>query len=383
MPVMRDRVRLYQQVRTAHLERAAQLPPATIVYGEKRYDFHESLAGELDLVQARGWRAAWFLFKSPVSVLEVNEPLFLLGVRSTAMALVGLTLGQLAGAGRTRVVTYAIENVDPPSLAQPKTVKHRIARQFDLLLARRIWRRLDRIVFGTDAAQQVYSAALPQTGRVPRSVVIPALPMPMDDAAEGTKEPHRVLFVGAFVERKGFPFLLQAWPLVTAQLPSARLSLVGKGALRSLAEEAAAHDRSIEVCIDPPRTEIRRLQRLSQVCVLASRRYPGWREQVGLPIVEGLSYGCTIVSTNGTGLASWLTEHRHRVISDPGTPQELAEALLAALRSPVDPAEVLSSLPEQDGRLAADAWLFEDLASLNAPTAQVAPSVAARKRIRP
>ena len=36
----------------------------------------------------------------------------------------------------------------------------------------------------------------------------------------------------------------------------------------------------------------------------------------------------------------------------------LAEALVEALRRPIPTASVLESLPEVDGRLAADAWLF-------------------------
>jgi glycosyltransferase involved in cell wall biosynthesis len=90
--------------------------------------------------------------------------------------------------------------------------------------------------------------------------------------------------------------------------------------------------------------------------VLPSQPSATWREQVGLPIVEGLSYGCTIVTTTETGLAGWLSEHGHRVVAADADDGELAAAVAAALLNPVE--DVVASLPDHDGRLAADAWMF-------------------------
>jgi hypothetical protein len=42
---------------------------------------------------------------------------------------------------------------------------------------------------------------------------------------------------------------------------------------------------------------------------------------------------------------------------------DLADALVAALESPLDPAEVLASLPARDGRLEADRWLHDSVAA--------------------
>ena len=112
----RARVRLYHQVRSAHLERASSLPPATILFGSRRYDFEDALAADLDLVEAGGLRAARYLLEHDVDTLEINEPLYIHGARWTATALLGLRLGALLGRDRTRVVSYAIENLDPTGL---------------------------------------------------------------------------------------------------------------------------------------------------------------------------------------------------------------------------------------------------------------------------
>ncbi|HEX8510411.1 MAG TPA: glycosyltransferase, partial [Propionibacteriaceae bacterium] len=98
--------------------------------------------------------------------------------------------------------------------------------------------------------------------------------------------------------------------------------------------------------------------RQSQVLVLPSQSNPGWREQIGLPIMEALAHGCSVVTTSDTGLAQWLTEHGHSVISSSGSASHLADAMVTRLRAPLDESEVLASLPGRDGRLVADDWLF-------------------------
>ena len=202
---VRPRVRVYHQVRTAHLERAAQLPPAAILFANKRYDFAEELTHGLELVPARGWRSAWWLLRNPAEVVEVNEPLMLPAARSTAAALCGLGLSRLLGRPRTRVVSYAIENRDPTPRPAQAGLRRRLAHRLDLALARRIWRRVDRIAYGTQAAQDLYAARLP-AARSPQQTLVWALPAPVAEAV--TKEAGQVLFLGAFTDRKGFSLLL-------------------------------------------------------------------------------------------------------------------------------------------------------------------------------
>ena len=327
-----------------------------ILFGRQRYDFDSALAAGLDLVQARSWRAAWWLIRHPVQTLEINEPLMLPAVRSTAPALLGLTVSRLLGRPRARVVSYAMENLDVETIPTGKLrLRRRLGRQLDRWVVRFIWGRTDRIVFATSTAAELYARRLPAKDPAAQTLIW-ALPAPAPEAAAAVKDPNQVLFVGAFNERKGFPLLVQAWPKVRQAVPDARLQLIGKGPLQPLAEELAASDPSVSCTIDPPRATIKEIQAGSQVLVLASQRSPIWREQVGLPIVEGLSYGCTIVTTTETGLADWLVDHGHRVISPDGDVDELATAIISALGSPAT--GVLESLPDEDGRLAADAWMF-------------------------
>ena len=346
-----ERARLYRTLRSAHLERAHELPPATILFRFKRYDFHEELAQGLVIVQAHPLRAAWLLGRSPVMTLEIGEPLMLSSVWASTFAICALRLRALLGGGRASIVCYALENADP--FDRKLGARARLRRGLNGVAARFVWGQTDRIVFGTDAARITYRTALPEPARDAVSAVIPALPAAC--TCPGDPEANRVVFLGAFVQRKGLPSLLAAWPLVTAQVPEARLTLIGKGTLENEARQAVASDPTIELVIDPPRSGIHRQLRRAGVLALPSQPTATWREQVGLPIVEGLAHGCSIVTTTETGLASWLEEHGHDVIAPGCTPQQLADAVLHALQTP-NPSVV--DLPVIDGRLAADAWLF-------------------------
>lgn len=88
-----------------------------------------------------------------------------------------------------------------------------------------------------------------------------------------------------------------------------------------------------------------------------------WREQVGLPIVEALAHGCRIVTSSETGLAAWLRENGHPVLA-PDAPADawaaaVATTLTGDAQAESDATRILSALPAEDGRLAADHWLFQ------------------------
>lgn len=387
-----SRVRVYETVRTAHLERAAALPPASILYRTRRYDFDTAAAEGLDVVQAGALRSALALARATLAgglrELEVNEPLMRPGLRRTALCVLAVRTADAVRGRRTLIGSYAIENKDPLVAAarvaaasggipaasgrfSPAAVRARLVLGLDRALAAFVASRLDRLVFGTHAAERLYGQVLgPRLVRVER-VLIPALPAPagaaspagaVDEASASSppsgKDPDLVVFLGAFEERKGFPLLARAWPLVAARRPQARLTVLGKGELAGLARELAVEHPSVRLEEDPPRVRITEVLSQARLLVLLSQPRPRWREQVGLPIVEGLSHGCAVLVTDETGLAEWLAAQGHGVLRPGSTPEEAADAVLALLAEAPSPEAVLASLPAEDGRLAADRWLF-------------------------
>jgi glycosyltransferase involved in cell wall biosynthesis len=358
-----DRARLYRSLRTAYLERALKLPRATIIYRSTRYDFHHEFTADLDVRQAGSIRAAWLLWRSRVTRLEINEPLMLSSVEGAALAILGLRTRSAFDRRPVSIVCYAMENADPFLRPVAPTILGRLRMARKKVLARFIWNQLDRLVFATEAAEETYDNAFPARSAHLVQTRIPALPAPCSCPDAGDSRSPHVVFVGGLIERKGFPLVLEAWPEVRKRIPDARLTILGKGALERDALDAAERDATIELLIDPERAEIHRQLRRSRVLVLPSQPTTAWREQVGLPIMEGLAHGCAIVTTTETGLAKWLNEHGHGVIP-PGSPAVvLADALTEALLAGRSAEDVLADLPAVDGRLGADAWLFGDRVS--------------------
>ena len=355
---MHDRARVYESLRSAHLERAHALEPASLLHRRRRYDFDPALADGLDLVQGGTFSLAVTILRSRLAGVEVNEPLLRSGSWKTVVAVSAARWAARVRRSPVVVVSYAIENHDPfgaPARSWRSTVRARLDRAMGRYTARRI----DRIAYGTTAAAELYAARLGGELDGAAATVVPALPAPCHCPTSDDRDPDRVVFVGAFVPRKGLAELVQAWPLVVDRHPGARLTLVGKGPLEGLARDLAARVEGVDVVVDPPRSELHRVIRTSAVLVLLSQRTPTWREQVGLPIVEGLAHGCAVVTTEETGLAGWLSGHGHDVVPASAAGGQVAAAIGAALARRRSAGSVLADLPDVDGRLAADRWLFQ------------------------
>ena len=127
--------------------------------------------------------------------------------------------------------------------------------------------------------------------------LIPALPTTCPTCADpghrtaSATRPHQVLFLGAFDHRKGLP---STRCLGRRGGPPADLTLrvLGKGPLQGLVEDVVRDRSDVSLAVDPSRTEIHAALQASRTLVLLSQPSSTWREQVGLPIVEGLAHGC-------------------------------------------------------------------------------------------
>lgn len=357
------RIRVYQTVRTAHLERAHKLPPASILFQTRRYDFDEDLARGLDLIQTGTLGLVWHILSRRPTTVEINEPLQRAGLVGSAAAVIAGHAAALLSGRPVQIVTYAIENKDPFDSPRPNRLRSTLRWSVERFLARVVARGVGRIVFGTAGAEAVYSKRFPRELKRSQRTLVPALPTACDCRRQQSS-PDEVLYLGALHPRKGVLDLVMAWPFVAASNPHARLTIVGKGELESEVRRLIAKDARIELVIDPPRPVIHELLARSAVLVLLSASTPTWREQVGLPIVEGLAHGCEIVTTDQTGLADWLLRHGHRVLEDGSKHEDVAAAIAAALTSPRSSADILAHLPHVDGRLDADRFLFSSSRSV-------------------
>ena len=363
------RARYYRGARTTHLERLHQFAPGDFLYLKPMYDFDLSRAPAGQPVRQvtlrQVLRAVW---QGRYATLEIVEPYAPSALpQSLAISLV-LRLARLAGRPRTELVTYAIENAD---LVEKFSAQFRLPRAMVRLILRTAvgscYSSLSRIAFGTEAAEENYRELL-GTARwsrsAPERVVIPGLPAARENASQtAIPSEHRVLFLGAFDRRKGLPELIGAWPSIAGEDRDATLLVVGKGPMLDWVRGEVARLPRATLMVDPAREEIWSALSDSRVLFLLSQPAPGWKEQIGLPIVEALSVGLEVVASDETGIADWLLRHGHRVLSPAASVSEIAGAVVAALGSTRAREEIVNALPEQDGRLLADSWLHQSAAS--------------------
>lgn len=353
------RVRVYESLRTAHLERARELEPASLVFFGHNYDFDPELAEGLDLVPVSGTgELGRLLLHEDVRELEINEPLMLMAVKHSLVAVLAARVSGALRGRRVRIATYAIENARPLS-APSRRLRTPWRRWAYRAAVRVVLGQVDRIAFGTSAAMTVYRELVPRPRS--RGQLVPAVSTACS-CLEGElgARPPVLLFVGTFDERKGLRPVLEVWPEVAAAVPGARLVVVGQGELEERVRRLVEQRRDVELSVAPSREEIHARLRRARSLVLWSQPSPTWREQVGLPLVEGLSHGCHVVASDETGIADWLVAHGHDVVPVAGGADSLQGALVRSLRSERSPADVLADLPHEDGRLAADRWLWSD-----------------------
>ena len=363
----RSAVRVYGNLRTAHLERLREMEPAAVIHTRSRYDFDPSVAPAGQSVQKMSRaRVVAHLLRTAYDIVEVNEPLSAPRWWDLLAQIAAVRCRGLFDGRRSLVVAYCIGHSDPAGelLARRPWVPSSIARVSTKVIVRVLVGLTDRLAFGTEGSRELYESYVSKATLDRRAATFEGLPaacrcpMPPRGAPVLQDSPGRLIFVGAFDRRKGIEQLMAAWDAARASGDRSTLQLLGKGALTAVVTEWAATRAEVEVIIDPPRDAIHRALRSADVLVLLSQPVAQWREQIGLPILEGLSHGLRIVASDQTGLAGWLRAHGHTVLPADAGPGETADALRAALADNRPKESVLADLPETDRRIAADRWLM-------------------------
>jgi glycosyltransferase involved in cell wall biosynthesis len=355
-----DVVRVLPELRISHIEDAPALAPATVYYLRENYDvvgvpvpdgFHR--IGLPALLAA--------LVRSRARVLEAPEPLWMRFLPRWLALVVVWRLGGVLRGVRRRTVVYAMEHNDIAVLiGGPRGVPRVVEWAFRIGLGLCVRLLVDRICFATEPSRDAY-LRLSGVHRVEHAVVL-ELQAARPQASGRVPRRGRVAFVGVLEERKGLRYLVRAWERVERAFPSAELVLGGVGALEEeLRAWAAARPEQRRVVGRLGHDAVHELMITSDVVVVPSIPWGRSREQVCLPVLEGLSNGCTVVVTDQTGIAGWLREHGHHVVDlhDLGDRfvVGLADALTRAVRAPLDRSAVLDSLPDPSGVVRSNRYL--------------------------
>ncbi|MDP9435526.1 MAG: glycosyltransferase, partial [Actinomycetota bacterium] len=295
---------LYTPVlRSSHLERLAPLPGFRVLATSRHPDCDPALLaqapfpvllGGLDVLEAD-------LRADPPDVLEVTEPLW------AAEWPVPLRLADAAPGAL--LAAYAIEVLPSPL---PDQADRRVA----VAVA---------VAYGSAAAERAH-----RTGPTPRWLSLVAeerrsrCPVCFGEGSPDVvpAEPELV-FAAELSERTGVDLLVQAWD--GAAPDGWRLRLLGWGPRTEQVRGWAGGRADVTLRVAADRQQVHDAMRRAAAVVLPSRRVPGWREQVGLSLVEGLTHGCRLLTTTETGIADGLgPEH---LVVPAGSADALAEGL--------------------------------------------------------
>lgn len=354
--------RYYHTARTAHLERLSTYAPGIFFYSKTRADFDPALADRVGIIKKSAFGVVVDVLRRRINILEVPEPFAVKLWPQLLTIHVCTRIAKLLHLSNVSLRSYAIENfpIDvkvSDFFRLPLPLSRAMARLIGAFLVR----TSDAVVFGTEEARDVYMNLLGRRAfRKTKQDLIWHIPTALSGVDLHSNRGQRLVFLGTFEERKGVLELLESWSTVRNALEGAHLTIMGKGLLQSQVESVAHLDPRVDLILDPSREEI--FQRLgeSKALALFSKPAPGWKEQVGLPIVEGLAAGCEIVTSDETGIRAWLREHGHHVVPVEASVETLAAAIIGALTAERGPEDVIADLPPVDGRKAADDVLFAD-----------------------
>jgi len=213
--------------------------------------------------------------------------------------------------------------------------------------------RIDGRIALSRRAHETYAPYVPGECRIIPSGVEPgrfradADPLPPREAGHPT-----VLFVGRSDRRKGLAVLLKAMPLVLAQLPEARLVVVGAGP-----GDADARRRAARLGLGGRVTFAGRVSRQ-----LLPRYYAGadvycspalGGESFGIVLLEAMAAGAPVVASDIPGYDETIERERDGLLVPPGDPGALAQAVVRVLGDPM----LAASLRDAGLRKAAEhAW---------------------------
>jgi colanic acid/amylovoran biosynthesis glycosyltransferase len=150
--------------------------------------------------------------------------------------------------------------------------------------------------------------------------------------------PPRILSVGRYVEKKGFPDLIQACRILRDRGLVFSCSIIGEGPmhreLESLVRELGLAG-FVEVAGPRSQNAVRSALAEADLFVLACvPDQEGGSDNLPTVIMEAMMCGTPVVSTALAGIPEMITSGRTGILTPPGNPDALADALAPLLLQP-------------------------------------------------
>ena len=145
-------------------------------------------------------------------------------------------------------------------------------------------------------------------------------------------DPHHLFSVGRAVERKGFPYLIQAMPIIRQKWPDAHLTIAGGGGgtiledLRQLAKELGT-ESYVNITGKVSGETLQEIFIAGSVFVLpAIVDSRGDTEGLGVVLIEAIDNNCVIVGSNVGGIPDICIHEQTGLLVPQKDPQAIADA---------------------------------------------------------
>jgi phosphatidylinositol alpha-mannosyltransferase len=154
---------------------------------------------------------------------------------------------------------------------------------------------------------------------------------PIEQYADGRPN---ILFVGRLEPRKGFRYLLRAFPYVKEEFPQARLIVVGAYRKKEIANflhyTRESHLTGVKFVGRVSDEDLPRYYRTCDVFCAPSTGF----ESFGIVLLEAMATGKPTVATNIPGYRDLLEDGKEGFLAEPKDERSLASALIRILKEP-------------------------------------------------
>ncbi len=197
----------------------------------------------------------------------------------------------------------------------------------------RFWNnRLDGRVAVSEWAKQTISRYVPGDYEIiPNGIEFSRFAMPAAQPQKFRDTDPTILYVGRLEPRKGVEYLIRAFPAIKAEMPRARLVIVGDGGLmdgcKKLARRLKVDDVFFEGHVPGPQLP-GYFQRADLVVVPSTGN-----ESFGIVLLEAMSAGTPVVASRIDGFRTLVQDRKTGVFAEPRNPESFAEAALSVLGS--------------------------------------------------
>jgi len=197
----------------------------------------------------------------------------------------------------------------------------------------RFWdHRLDGRVAVSEWSRQTISRYAPGDYEIiPNGIDFARFATPSAQPPKFRDSDPTLLYVGRLEPRKGVEYLIRAFPTIKAELPKARLVIVGDGGLMGDCQRLARRLKLEDVFFEGhvPGSQLPGyFQRADLVCVPSTGN-----ESFGIVLAEAMAAGTPVVASRIDGFGTLVQDRRTGVFAEPRDPESLADAALSVLGS--------------------------------------------------